>query len=112
MLSDVVSYRIVEHKNRKGYIVPKRENNNTTNNNSSYNNNNNNNNNNKEDNNNIGGEGGMSPVSCCLSPKDDPNLVALRPKTKPSSVRKIKSCDGGVNTNDGRRTTKHSYSRR
>ena len=35
MLSDVVSYRIVEHKNRKGYIVPKRENNNTTNNNSS-----------------------------------------------------------------------------
>ena len=77
MLSDVVSYRIVEHKNRKGYIVPKRENNTTTNNNSSYNNNN------KDNNNNIGGgEGGMSPVSCCLSPKDDPNLVALRFKNE------------------------------
>ncbi|CAL6322372.1 unnamed protein product [Bathycoccus prasinos] len=73
MLSDVVSYRIVEHKNRKGYIIPKRENNNTTNNNSSYNNNNNN----KDNNNNIGGEGGMSPVSCCLSPKDDPNLPTI-----------------------------------
>ena len=101
MLSDVVSYRIVEHKNRKGYIVPKRENNNTTNNNSSYNNNNNNNNNNnKEDNNNIGGEGGMSPVSCCLSPKDDPNLVALRFKNETFFSKKNTKCDDDENTND------------
>jgi len=92
MLSDVVSYRIVEHKNRKGYIVPKRENNNTTNNNSSYNNNNNNNS--KDNNNNIGGgEGGMSPVSCCLSPKDDPNLVALRFKNETFFSKKNTKCD-------------------
>jgi hypothetical protein len=91
MLSDVVSYRIVEHKNRKGYIVPKRENNNTTNNNSSYNNNNNNS---KDNNNNIGGgEGGMSPVSCCLSPKDDPNLVALRFKNETFFSKKNTKCD-------------------
>jgi len=96
MLSDVVSYRIVEHKNRKGYIVPKRENNNTTNNNSSYNNNNNN----KDSNNNIGGEGGMSPVSCCLSPKDDPNLVALRFKNETFFSKKNTQCDDDENTND------------
>jgi hypothetical protein len=92
MLSNVVSYRIVEHKNRKGYIVPKRENNNTyTNNNSSYNNN-------KDNNNNIGGgggggEGGMSPVSCCLSSKDDPNLVALRFKNETFFSKKNTKCD-------------------
>lgn len=98
MLSDVVSYRIVEHKNRKGYIVPKRENNNTTNNNSSYNNNNNNS---KDNNNNIGGgEGGMSPVSCCLSPKDDPNLVALRFKNETFFSKKNTKCDDDENTND------------
>ena len=98
MLSDVVSYRIVEHKNRKGYIVPKRENNNTTNNNSSYNNNNNNS---KDNNNNIGGgEGGMSPVSCCLSPKDDPNLVALRFKNETFFSKKNTTGDDDENTND------------
>ena len=90
MLSDVVSYRIVEHKNRKGYIVPKRENNN-----SSYNNNN------KDNNNNIGGgEGGMSPVSCCLSPKDDPNSVALRFKNETFFSKKNTKCDDDENTND------------
>jgi hypothetical protein len=95
ILSDVVSYRIVEHKNRKGYIVPKRENNTTTNNNSSYNNNN------KDNNNNIGGgEGGMSPVSCCLSPKDDPNLVALRFKNETFFSKKNTKCDDDENTND------------
>jgi dual specificity MAP kinase phosphatase len=99
MLSNVVSYRIVEHKNRKGYIVPKRENNNTyTNNNSSYNNN-------KDNNNNIGGgggggEGGMSPVSCCLSSKDDPNLVALRFKNETFFSKKNTSGDDDENTND------------
>ena len=92
MLSDVVSYRIVEHKNRKGYIVPKRENNTTTNNNRSYNNN-------KDNNNNIG-EGGMSPVSCCLSPKDDPNLVALRFKNETFFSKKNTKCDDDENTND------------
>ena len=98
MLSNVVSYRIVEHKNRKGYIVPKRENNNTTNNNSSYNNNNNNS---KDNNNNIGGgEGGMSPVSCCLSPKDDPNLVALHFKNETFFSKKNTTGDDDENTND------------
>jgi dual specificity MAP kinase phosphatase len=104
MLSNVVSYRIVEHKNRKGYIVPKRENNNTyTNNNSSYNNN-------KDNNNNIGGgggggEGGMSPVSCCLSSKDDPNLVALRFKNETFFSKKNTKCDDDdENTNDDDKT--------
>jgi len=89
---DVVSYKIVEHKNRKGYVVPKRENfsHATTNQDSTATNNSSNGEKKKE--NDDDEENGTttpspkasspsfssSPAGYCLSPKDDPNLVAVR----------------------------------
>jgi len=94
---DVVSYRIVEHKNRKGYVVPKRENfinHATTNQVSTTNNTNSSNGEKKKEKNDDDEENGTTtpspkasspsfsssspPAGYCLSPKDDPNLVALR----------------------------------
>ena len=40
----------------------------------------------------------MSPVSCCLSPKDDPNLVALRFKNETFFSKKNTKCDDDYKT--------------
>ena len=94
-LFDVVWYRIVEHKNRKGYVVPKRENfsHATTNQDSTTTTTNSSNSEKKEENDDDEDEenGTTTPspkapspsfssssVGYCLSPKDDPDLVALR----------------------------------
>ena len=94
-LFDVVWYRIVEHKNRKGYVVPKRENfsHATTNQDSTTTTTNSSNSEKKKENDDDEDEenGTTTPspkapspsfssssVGYCLSPKDDPDLVALR----------------------------------